>query len=609
MEIKRKIMNILTAKNITKAHTDKVLLDNVDFSIEEGEKIGVIGINGTGKTTLLKIAAMLEEADEGTLVKGNRIHICYLPQNPVFPENATILSYVSDMNRTGANESSLEGEAKTILNILGLNNIDSPIDILSGGQKKRVALAAALLTKCELLILDEPTNHLDNEMVVWLEGYLKKSKSALLMVTHDRYFLDTVSTRILEIDRGKLFSYDVNYSGFLELKAQREEMEVASLRKRRSILREEIQWMQRGARARSTKQKAHIQRYENTRDEAAQINAHLSQVGQTQISSVSSRLGKTTIELTNINKSYDGRCLIKDFGYIFLRDDRVGFVGTNGCGKSTLMNIITGKLQPDSGSVVVGQTVKIGYFSQENEYMDQSLRVIDYIKDTAEYIDTVDGKLSASSMCERFLFDATLQYQKIEKLSGGEKRRLYLLKVLMEAPNVLVLDEPTNDLDISTLSILEDYIEHFAGIVITVSHDRYFLDRICSRIFAFEGDGVIKQYEGGYSDYVIIRGPVIFKDAFDEVEGPVINSNSKDTWKHQEKIKFTYKEQKEYETIDDDIEKLENQISEIESQIPKFATNFVKLSELTAQKEELENRLVEKMERWEYLNELAAKIQ
>lgn len=605
-------MNILTAKNITKAHTDKVLFENVDFSIEEGEKVGIIGINGTGKTTLLKIAAMLEEPDEGTLVKGNKVHICYLPQNPEFPKEATILSYVSNANKTDANESSLEGEAKTILNILGLYDVNSPIDILSGGQKKRVALAAALLTKCELLILDEPTNHLDNEMVVWLQEYLQKSKAALFMVTHDRYFLDSVSNRILEIDRGKLFSYSTNYSGFLELKAQREEMEVASLRKRRSILREEIQWMQRGARARSTKQKAHIQRYENTRDEAAEINAHLSMVSQTQMSSVSSRLGRTTIELSGINKAYGDRILIRDFEYIFLRDDRVGFIGTNGCGKSTLMNIITQKLEPDSGSVVVGQTVKMGYFSQENEYMNQSLRVIDYIKETAEYIDTVDGKLSASSMCERFLFDATLQYQKIEKLSGGEKRRLYLLKVLMEAPNVLVLDEPTNDLDISTLSILEDYIEHFAGIVITVSHDRYFLDRICKRIFAFEGEGRIKQYEGGYSDYIIERGPLTSTDdravaSVSDEEKPK-KSDSKDTWKHQEKIKFTYKEQKEFETIDDDIEKLENEIAEIEAEIPKCATDFVKLSKLTSQKEELEEQLLYKMERWEYLNELAAKM-
>lgn len=623
----RVLMNLLTATGITFSYTDKILLDNVDFSIQEGEKVGVIGINGTGKSTLLKIASMLEIPDAGKITKGNNVKICYLPQNPEFDEEDTIFSYVTRNNQRLGNEASLEGDAKTILNRLGFDEYDTKVKILSGGQRKRVALASALLEKCELLVMDEPTNHLDNEMVIWLEEFLKKRKMALLMVTHDRYFLDNVTSRIIEIDRGKLFSYEGNYSKFLELKAEREEMEVATLRKNRSILREEIEWMMRGARARSTKQKAHIGRYEDTKQLVSDLTNHINDVGNAQIDSVSSRLGRTTIELENVSKSYDGVTYIKDFTYIFLRNDRVGFIGHNGCGKSTLMNIITGHLQPDSGSLVVGQTVKIGYFSQENEYMDNSLRVIDYIKETAEYIETVDGKLSASVMCERFLFNSTLQYQKIEKLSGGEKRRLYLLKVLMDAPNVLVLDEPTNDLDISTLSILEDYLEHFSGIVITVSHDRYFLDRICTRIFAFEGNGVINQYEGGFSDYALAKS---FEEQDQNViknrgsksdlsgagnntnaskESGIGGSNSMSTWKNREKkLKFTYKEQQEYDTIEDDIEKLENEISDIETQIPKCATDFVKLNELTNKKEELENALLEKMERWEYLSDLAQRI-
>lgn len=606
-------MNILTATGISFAYTDKILLKDADFSLKEGEKVGVIGINGTGKSTLLKIAAMIETPDQGSITKGSNIKISYLSQNPEFDENDTIYSYVERINKRVGNESSLEGEAKTILNRLGFIDYETKVNILSGGQRKRVALAGALLESCDLLIMDEPTNHLDNDMVIWLEDYLKKSKIALLMVTHDRYFLDHVTTRILEIDRSSVFSYEGNYSKFLELKAIREEMEIATLRKGRSILREEIEWMQRGARARSTKQKAHIGRYEATKEAVANLNAHINDTGSAEISSISSRLGKTTIELSNICKAYDSKVLIKDFTYIFLRNDRVGFIGRNGCGKSTLMNIITGHLTPDSGDITIGQTVKIGYFSQENEYMNSSLRVIDYVKETAEYIDTVDGKLSASVMCERFLFNSTLQYQKIEKLSGGEKRRLYLLKVLMDSPNVLVLDEPTNDLDISTLSILEDYLEHFPGIVITVSHDRYFLDRICTRIFAFEGNGKISQYEGGYSDYALacpdFEQP-IGNNTITHDTNAVKQANSKDTWKsHDKKLKFTYKEEQEYNSIEDDIEKIENEISDIEAEIPVCATDFVKLTKLTERKEELEALLLEKMDRWEYLSDLAEKIE
>lgn len=604
-------MNILTATGINFAYTDKILLKDADFSLEEGEKVGVIGINGTGKSTLLKIAAMIETPDSGSITKGNNIKISYLPQNPEFDENDTIYSYVARINKRPGNENSLEGEAKTILNRLGFTDYETKVSILSGGQRKRVALAGALLENCDLLIMDEPTNHLDNDMVIWLEDYLKKAKTALLMVTHDRYFLDHVTNRIIEIDRSQIFSYEGNYSKFLELKAQREEMEIATLRKGRSILREEIEWMQRGARARSTKQKAHIGRYEATKEAVERLNAHINDNDSTQISSISSRLGRTTVELSNICKSYGDKTIIKDFTYIFLRDDRVGFIGRNGCGKSTLMNIITNHLSPDSGDVTIGQTVKIGYFSQENEYMDSSLRVIDYVKETAEYIDTVDGKLSASVMCERFLFNSTLQYQKIEKLSGGEKRRLYLLKVLMDAPNVLVLDEPTNDLDIMTLSILEDYLEHFPGIVITVSHDRYFLDRICTRIFAFEGNGKISQYEGGYSDYALAcpQSNIIAGDSIAPVTNPVKLQDSKATWKsHEKKLKFTYKEEQEYKTIEDDIDKIESEIAQIEKEIPLCATDFVKLTKLSERKEELENLLLEKMERWEYLSDLAEKI-
>ncbi len=629
-------MNILTANNISKTYTDKVLLKNVAFSLQEGEKVGVIGINGTGKSTLLRIAAGIEEADSGEVIKGKNIHTCYLPQNPSFPKDATIYSYVAGMNARDSIEKSLEGEAKTILNRLGFTEYDTPVATLSGGQRKRVALAAALLTECEILVLDEPTNHLDEGMVVWLENYLAARRGAVIMVTHDRYFLDRVCRIIWEVDRGELFTYTTNYSGFLALKAEREEMEVAALRKRRSILREEIEWMQRGARARSTKQKAHIQRYENTRDEVSALRTHLSDVHTAQLSSVSSRLGRTTIELEGICKSYaagngdgDGssiKTVISDFSYIFLRDDRVGFVGVNGCGKSTLMNIITGVLEPDSGSLVVGSTVKIGYFSQENEYMDESLRVIDYVKETGEYIETVDGKLTASALCERFLFEGALQYQKIEKLSGGEKRRLYLLKVLMSSPNVLILDEPTNDLDITTLSILEDYIEHFAGIVITVSHDRYFLDRICTRIFAFEGDGHLSQYEGGYSDYVLARPAAVDgasagsvsggseANSSDGQPGNMVSSEEKrqqnvETWKRREqKVRFTYKEEQEYKSIEGEIEKIETRIAEIEAEIPKCATDFVKLNRLMAEKDELEEKLLEKMERWEYLSEKAEQI-
>ena len=492
-------MNLLTATGIVKAFTDKTLLSGVDMSVNDGEKIGVIGINGTGKSTLLKILAGLEEADNGIVVKGNQIQVRYLAQNPEFPPNCSIYDYVIKANRNIENEWMIEGEAKMILNQLGFTDYDQPIEQLSGGQKKRVALAGGLLQKCEILILDEPTNHLDSEMTGWLEDYLIKRKDAVVMVTHDRYFLDRVCTRIVEIDQTKLFSYDTNYQGFLEAKAQREDMEIASERKRKSLLRTELEWLHRGARARSTKQKAHIDRIADMMEKTGPINEE-----QVLMDSVSSRMGKSTIELENISKSYD-RKLIQDFTYIFLPKDRVGIVGPNGCGKTTLMKIINQKIASDSGSIKIGSTIKIGYFSQENEYMDTSLKVIDYIKETAEFLQTSDGLISASKMLERFLFDSTLQYQFIHRLSGGEKRRLYLLKILMDAPNVLVLDEPTNDLDIQTLNILEDYLDRFSGIVITVSHDRYFLDRVVDRLFVFTTEGKIQQIEGSYSEFLALK--------------------------------------------------------------------------------------------------------
>lgn len=597
-------MNLLTATGVVKAFTDKVLLSGVDMSVNDGEKIGVIGINGTGKSTLLKILAGLEEADEGIIVKGNQIHVRYLAQNPEFPQNCSIYDYVIKANRNIENEWMIEGEAKMILNQLGFTDYDQTIDQLSGGQKKRVALAAGLLQKCEILILDEPTNHLDSEMTGWLEDYLMKRKDAVVMVTHDRYFLDRVCTRIVEIDQTKIFSYDTNYEGFLEAKALREDMEIASERKRKSLLRTELEWLHRGARARSTKQKAHIDRIADMMEKTSPINPE-----QVLMDSVSSRMGKSTIELENIYKSYDKK-LIQDFTYIFLPKDRVGIVGPNGCGKTTLMKIINQKVSPDSGEIKIGATMKIGYFSQENEYMDTSLKVIDYIKQTAEFLQTSEGLISASKMLERFLFDSTLQYQFIHRLSGGEKRRLYLLKILMDAPNVLVLDEPTNDLDIQTLSILEDYLERFPGIVITVSHDRYFLDRVVNRLFVFEAEGEIRQIEGSYSDFLELKK--------EEKRTPKNQQNAKENdstnisanrYPKNTKLKLTYKEQKELDTIDADIEQLEEAIVGTEVDISFASSDFIKLNKLMEEKTSQEKKLSDKMERWVYLNELLEEIE
>lgn len=612
-------MNILSLENITHSNTERKLFDEASFYLHEGEKVGIIGINGTGKSTLLKIMAGLEIPDEGQVIKAANMMIHYLPQNPIFNEEDTVLESVQNMIHHHANEDELV-KAKAMMTRLGITDFEQKTSELSGGQRKRLALVSVLITPCDILILDEPTNHLDSEMAEWLENQLRGFRGALVMVTHDRYFLDSVTNRIIELDKGKIYSYNEKYSGFLERKAEREASAKASERKRQSILRKEIEWMQRGARARSTKQKAHIQRYENLKNQKGIV-----QDEKIELSSIKSRMGKTTIELENISKAYDCKVLINDFSYNFLKGDRVGFVGKNGCGKTTLMKIIDGRIEPDSGSVNIGQTIKIGYYTQELEnnkeagiaYMNPDDRVIDYIKNTAEFVRTEEGLVSASVMLERFLFEPSQQYSKIEKLSGGEKRRLNLLRVLMEAPNVLILDEPTNDLDIETMTILEDYLDSFDGIVITVSHDRYFLDRVVRRIFSFEGNGVIGQYEGGYTDYInrkkekgLLEENALLKTKSSSAGKSDSDKTEKEEYKiRNKKLKFSYNEKREYETIEDDIAKLEEKIEKLDGEIVKNATNSVKLRELMESKEETETLLMEKMDRWEYLEDLAKKIE
>lgn len=601
-------MNLLTAEGITHSYNDRRLFSDLSFHLNEGEKVGLIGINGTGKSTLLKIIAGLLSPDEGTVIRGNQLTLSYLPQTPEFKEDDTVLSAaLSGLTDHGFWER--EPDAKNMLTRLGITEFSKPIQQLSGGQRKRVALVRTLLTNADILVLDEPTNHLDSAMAEWLEATLQKYRGALVMITHDRYFLDSVVTRIVELEQGKLYSYADSYLGYLALKSQRKEMEAATERKRQSLLKTEIQWMMRGARARSTKQKAHIARYEALRDVQPPKQAET-----VQMSSVSSRLGRTTIELNGICKSYDDHTLIRDFSYIFLKNDRIGIIGPNGCGKTTLMNMINGLVTPDSGTIAIGQTVKIGYFSQENEFLDPSMKLIEYVREGAEIIHTPTGTITASQMLERFLFPSNMHYALIEKLSGGERRRLYLLRILMEAPNVLFLDEPTNDLDIETLTILEDYLDNFAGIVITVSHDRYFLDRVVRRIFAFEKNGHIAQYEGGYSDYLQKAGDKIstmstISDKKENSRNP--DSLSKDSWKKNapKKLKFSYKEQREYETIEEDIQNLEEKILSLEKEMEESASNYSRLTELNQEKETAEMALLEKMERWEYLENLAAQIE
>lgn len=599
-------MNLLTMEHITKSYTDRILLNDVAFSINENEKIGVIGINGMGKSTLLKVAAGIEPYDSGKISMGNHVKISYLPQTPQFAEDDTVLSAAIAGNIDELNQWTIEADARSMLNQLGFTDYEEKVSHMSGGQKKRIALVKALLTPADILVLDEPTNHLDNAMSEWLEDYLIQFRGAILMVTHDRYFLDRVSNRIVEVDQGALYHYPGNYSEFVRLKEERQNIALATEKKRKNLLRTELEWLHRGARARSTKQKAHIDRIK-----AMQEMKDIQEEKQVAMDSVVTRMGNKTIELSHISKAYGSKVLIQDYNYIFLKNDRIGIIGPNGCGKSTLLKIIDGILEPDTGSVDVGQTIKIGYFSQENEYMDESLRVIDYVKEVGEYITTSDGKITAAQMLENFLFDGTMQWSKIEKLSGGEKRRLYLLRVLMSAPNVLILDEPTNDLDIQTLTILEDYLDRFDGIVIVVSHDRYFLDRTVRRIFAFEGNGVIRQSEGGYSDYLIrleLEKPEEELPA--SVKKDERKADSKKSWKGGEKkLKFSFKEQREFETIDDDIAALEEKIETADAEILKNATNSAKLAELMAEKESLEQQLEEKMDRWVYLNDLNEQIQ
>ncbi len=616
-------MNLINIENLTKVYTERKLFDGASFSMQDGEKIGVIGINGTGKTTLLRMIMGEEEPDEGTVTTAGHVVLRHLPQHPEFAPDKSSLECVLEGNVTDENRWSIESDAKAMMTRLGMKDFMQPAGQLSGGQRKRLALISVLLSPADILLLDEPTNHLDNDMADWLEDYLKKWRGALIMVTHDRYFLDSVTNRIIEIDKGMIYTYQTNYSGYLELKTQRQEMELAAERKRQSILRVELEWIRRGARARSTKQKAHIQRYEELRDRQAPV-----QDSQVVLSSISTRLGKTTVELEHICKTYGERKLIDDFSYIFLKGDRVGFIGPNGCGKSTLMKIIAGIIPQDSGQVIIGQTVKMGYYAQEtvsektkdvNEtdfsYMNPEQRVIDYVKDTAEYIHTADGVMSASAMLERFLFSPEKQYSPIGKLSGGEKKRLNLLRVLASSPNFILLDEPTNNLDIATLTILEDYLDSYEGIVVTVSHDRYFLDRTMKRIFAFEEDGKLKQYEGGYTDYSLRKfsekermetEPVKKNGIISKADSQVMQKGQRT--RGPQKLKFTYQEQKDYETIESDIAALEEKIGMLEAEMVAASTDFVKLNQLMNDKESAENMLEEKMNRWMYLEELAAKI-
>lgn len=613
-------MNIINIEHLEKVYGEKVLFRDASLGIEDRDRIGIVGVNGTGKSTLLKLIAGLEEADAGNIVRANYIHMTYLAQQFDSREHTKLLSYVTD----GSEDPMMVVEARKLLRRLGLPDEKQEISILSGGQKKRAALAHALIQPADVLLLDEPTNHLDSRMIEWLEGYLQSYKGCILLVTHDRYFLDNVTNRIVELDQGQIYSYATDYAGYLELKCQREEMALATDDKRRNLLRNELKWVMRGAKARSTKQKARLQRYEELKNtKGPQVAEKL------ELASTASRLGRKTIELHDVSFSYENRQILSHFRYMFLRNERVGIVGRNGCGKSTLLKLIAGELQPEDGYIDKGETIRIGYLTQEPESIDPNLRVIDSVKEIAEYLPTATGKITASKMCERFLFNSSMQYTQVGKLSGGGRRRLYLLHVLMSAPNVLILDEPTNDLDIETLNILEDYLEHFEGIIIAVSHDRYFLDRIVNRIFAFEPDG-IRQYEGGYTDYywkhlelygdeepdLMGNGGTIENSKTEktatgsaENETTVAGKNTGSWKKPDTRLKFTYKEQREYETIDDTIAELEEKIAHLEAEIPKVATDFVKLTAYTSEKEELERELSDKMDRWVYLNDLAERIE
>ena len=638
-------MNIITLENINKSYSEKILLNNVSLGISDGDKIGLIGINGAGKSTFLKVVSGREEFFEGNITKGKNVRIEYLDQNPDFDLEATVLEQVfkgdtkemqllrkyeellDKINTCNAEEFEilnkdliklqeqidtlslwdLESDAKTILTKLGINDYHEKVGNLSGGQKKRIALACSLITPCDMLILDEPTNHLDSDSIEWLEDYLNGRKGALLMITHDRYFLDRVTNKIIELDRGNMYAYPGNYTAFLEKKIERLETEQVQEDKKNALIKNELKWVRRGAKARTTKQKARLQRF----DELVSTET-IHRQDDVDISLVGSRLGKKVVELYDVCKAFGDNTLIKDFSYIFLRDDRIGIIGENGAGKTTLVNLLRGKLPLDSGTIEIGDTVKVACFAQDNTNMDPKLRVIDYVKEGGEFIPVDDGtKISASSMCERFLFDSTMQYTPIEKLSGGERRRLHLLRVLMESPNFLILDEPTNDLDIETLKILEDFLDKFMGVVIVVSHDRYFLDRICNKIFSYEGNGLIKEYHGNYSDFLISKevekvqvDATIVEDKSKEEKNKGTKERSNDN-----KPKFTFKEQKEFDTIDADISKLEEKIENLDKDMAKNSSNYGKLNELMKEKEEAQKELENKYERWEYLNEIAEAIE
>lgn len=605
-------MILLSAEKVYKGYSERQLLDGCSLAIGDGEKIGLIGINGTGKSTLLKVMAGIDPPDSGIVTRAGGVRVAYLPQNPLFDGETTVLQQVMKgvaIDEERAKDAKViqqadEYQCKSILNQLGLGDYDQKIAQLSGGQKRRVALACALAAEAEVLILDEPTNHIDSEMVDWLEGYLKRFQGALLMVTHDRYFLERVVNRIVELDHGKLYSYPANYSQYLELKAQREEMALATERKRQSLYRKELAWIQRGARARSTKAQFRVDRFEQLKN-----SEYVPDQSKLEVSALSSRLGRKIIEIDNISKAFDGKQLVRDFSYNLLRGDRIGIIGPNGYGKTTLVRMICGLLEPDSGTIVRGDTVKIGYFSQESfigEEFDPSVKAVDYIRSISQEIQTPEGTLSASQMMEKFLFPSELQYTEIGRLSGGERRRLYLLRVLMEAPNVLVLDEPTNDLDIETLAVLEDYLESFPGVVIAVSHDRYFLDKLMNHVFVLAGNGEVHHYIGGYADY---RADVAEQERIKKQStASVSNGEKRDGRNQREKLKFSFKEQREYEQIDQVIAELEEKIEETEQQIRSNSSDYTALQQLTQEKEELEEQLAQKMERWVYLNDLAERI-
>jgi ATP-binding cassette subfamily F protein uup len=592
---------LLSAEKISKSFPDKVILDKASLYINDNDKVGIIGINGTGKTTLLNIIAGQTTPDEGTVIRSSGMRIAYLRQNPVFDENLSLLSIVLEKADLHTRDTMVH-EAKTILTKLGFFDFDCNTAAMSEGEKKRVAIAQALVSTCELMLLDEPTNHLDSDMVQWLETFLQRYRGAIVMVTHDRYFLERVTNHIVELDAGALFAYDGNYSQFLAGKAQREADEQATQRKNRSLYKRELEWMQRGARARSTKSKARIERFSALQDGTAAAAEALA------IDSVSSRLGRKIIEINGISKSYGERCLVKDFSHVLIRDERVGIIGANGSGKSTLIKMIAGILKPDSGSVEHGETVKIGYLPQIWDTPHDDMRVIDYIKEVAGEVVTNEGTLSASRMLERFLFPSNTHWTPVSRLSGGEKRRLYMLRILMGAPNVLLMDEPTNDLDTDTLTVLEEYLEGFNGVVVTISHDRYFLDKIVDTIFEFRAGGEILRYTGNYSDYLGKREPEAADTAFTANTDKSASAEPSRSSSRPPKLKLTFAQQRELNVIDEDISGLEDQLRRAEEDIQSYASDYEKLMPAMAEKERLESALADKMNRWVYLNELAEQI-